>query len=73
MNEETGILGQCVYAMSTGNRCQKDAEVVLKYGSIFNNDPPAYGYCVDHHMMVTKPRDPRIHQTAEPLTRKDRV
>lgn len=62
-------LGQCVYTMSTGKRCQKQATVVTKYGSIFDPDPPAYGYCFDHHMSITKPRDPRIHKTAEPLTK----
>jgi hypothetical protein len=68
-DHETGPLGQCVYTMSTGRRCQKDAEVVLKYGSVFDPDPPAYGYCVSHELAVTKPRDPRIHKTAEPLIR----
>ena len=64
---ETGPLGQCVYTMSTGRRCQKDAGVVVKYGSVFDDDPPAYGYCSTHALAVTKPRDPRIHRTAEPL------
>ena len=71
IEHEIGPLGQCVYTMSTGRRCQKDARVVVQYGNIFASDPPAYGYCPEHHMMITKPRDPRIHRTAEPLTRVD--
>lgn len=62
-------LGQCVYEMSTGRRCQKEAKQVLKWGHIAQKEPPAYGYCHDHAYAVTKPRDPRIHKTAEPLTR----
>ena len=75
MNEidtiEAAGLGQCVYTMSTGKRCPKGADVVLRYGSAFDPEPPAYGYCASHAMSVTKPRDPRIHRTAEPLTRKE--
>ena len=64
-------LGQCVYEMSTGKRCQKQAKVVVRYGHIADQDKPAYGYCHDHYFSVTKPRDPRIHKTAEPLTKRD--
>jgi hypothetical protein len=64
-----GPLGQCVYEMSTGRRCQKSAETVLKYGSPFTKEMPAYGYCHAHAFSVTRPRDARIHRTAQPLTR----
>ena len=68
---EPWTLGQCVYTMSTGKRCQKQATVVLRYGSVWSKpeDLPAYGYCGDHYFSVTKPRDPRIHRPAEPLTK----
>lgn len=71
MIPEDWTLGQCVYTMSTGKRCQKQAKVVVHYGSVLVNheDLPAYGYCHDHYFSVTKPRDPRIHRTAEPLTK----
>jgi hypothetical protein len=62
---ETGPLGQCVYTMSTGRRCQKDARVVIEY----THRDLAYGFCTDHALAITKPRDPRIHRTAEPLTK----
>ena len=68
---ETGPLGQCVYTMSTGRRCQKDAEMVIVMGPAWLDDAKkkAYGYCHDHYFSITRPRDPRIHKTAEPLIR----
>lgn len=71
IDNETGPLGQCVYTMSTGRRCQKDAQMVVAYGAVLQKpeDRPHYGYCTDHYFAVTKPRDPRLHKTAEPLTR----
>lgn len=66
---DVGPLGQCVYTMSTGRRCPKEATTVLKYGPAFAKELPAYGYCTSHYLIVTEPRDPRIHRTAEPLER----
>lgn len=65
-------LGQCVYTMSTGKRCPKEARMVVQCGSPFvpPEKIPAYGYCDDHYFAVTKPRDQRVHKTAEPLIRK---
>ena len=62
-------IGQCVYTMRDGKRCRREAILGVKYGLTFDADPPAYGYCLSHAMMVTKPRDPRIHPTAEPLAK----
>lgn len=64
-------LGQCVYTMSTGKRCQKEAKKVVSYGSFLAKPEtlPVYGYCANHYFTITKPRNPRIHRTAEPLTR----
>ena len=67
--QEKGNLGQCVYTMSSGRRCRKDATAVLQLGWESELVRPAYGYCTRHLLSVTKPRDPRIHRTAEPLTR----
>jgi hypothetical protein len=68
-SDETGPLGQCVYAMSTGRRCQKDAKVVLVQTHVVTGHETAYGYCHDHYFIVTKPRDLRLHKTAESLKR----
>lgn len=64
-------LGQCVYKMSTGKRCPRQAVRAVVFGPDFV--PPekrkAYGYCSDHAFAIMRPRDPQIHRTAEPLTR----
>ena len=72
---ESWTLGQCVYTMSNGKRCQKEAKMAIGYGSIAlrKGDVPTYGFCSSHGMAVTKPRDPRIHRTAEPLTKVEEV
>jgi hypothetical protein len=66
-------LGQCVYEMSTGKRCPKEARMVVLMGPAWLDDAKkkAWGYCHDHYFSITRPRDPRIHRTAEPLIRAD--